>query len=158
MKRTIFALLMGLLAVANAAAQQPSTKGATRGDAPGTQPVQPRPVAPVEPVLNRRISTGELQPTTQMWFYEQELQRYNDPKLAVRRKAEFRAAQRESRLAALAWFGLSNSRPVASPTPVMGTYSPSWSSNYIDPYRWMGVRTAPYTPHYSSSTGFYGMW
>jgi hypothetical protein len=112
------------------------------------------------PKVKARISTGELHPTPEMWFYEQELQRYNDSKLAVRKKAEFRAAQRERRLAAMQWLGMSNARPIASPTPVMGTYSPMWTSNYIDPFRWMGVRATPYTTTdgVSVTTGFYGLW
>lgn len=138
MKRTVFALIVGLSTVTTAAAQGP---------------------APAAPKINARVSTSELHATQEMWFYEQELQRYNDPKLAVRKKAEFRAAQRERRLAAMQWFGMSNSRPMASPTPVMGTYSPMWTSNYIDPYRWMGVRTTPYTGSgVNVTTGFYGLW
>jgi hypothetical protein len=86
------------------------------------------------PVAGQAVS-----PTPEMWFYEQERTRYEDPKAAVRRKAEFRSAQRQNRLAACKWFGMSNSRPTASPTPVTGTYSPVWASNTPDPYRWSGV-------------------
>jgi hypothetical protein len=138
MKRMIFALT-GLLATTVTAMGQETGKAAPKMDA--------------------RIATSELKATPEMWFYEQELQRYNDPKLAVRKKAEFRTAQRERRLAAMQWFGMSNARPMASPTPVMGTYSPMWTSNYVDPYRWMGVRTTPYTGEgVSVTTGFYGLW
>jgi hypothetical protein len=136
MKRIMFALAAWLVTIVTASGQE---AGATA------------------PKVNARISMSELKATPEMWFYEQELQRYNDPKLAVRRKAEFRTAQRERRLASMAWFGMSNSRPMASPTPVMGTYSPMWSSNYIDPNRWMGVRTAPYNG-VSITSGFYGLW
>jgi hypothetical protein len=79
---------------------------------------------------------GTLTPTPEMWFYEQERTRYEDAKSAVRRKAEFRAAQRAQREASMKWFGMSNSRPTASPTPIAGTYSPTWVGNTHDPYRW----------------------
>jgi hypothetical protein len=42
-------------------------------------------------------------------------------------------------MAARKWFGLSNSRPTASPIPVMGTYSAFWAGNDSDPNRWNGV-------------------
>ncbi len=90
-----------------------------------------------------RIAVGELQPTPAMWFYEQYQQQHDDPAAAVRRKAEFRAAQRQSRLEAMRWFGLSNSRPQASSDPFHGDYSPKWTSNNAHyPSRWMG-RGAP---------------
>lgn len=88
--------------------------------------------------LRRDISPGVVTPTPEMWFYEQERSRYEDPKAAVRRKAEFRAAQRSSRLASMQWYGFSNARPVASPTPWFGSNSPSWTGNSADPYRWRG--------------------
>ena len=54
----------------------------------------------------------------------------DDTALALRRKAEFRSWQRQRRLATLKWFGMSNSRPVASSTPMMGAYRPAWTLNY----------------------------
>ncbi len=86
-----------------------------------------------------RIAVGELQPTAEMWFYEQYQQQYDDPAVGVRRNAELRAAQRRSRLAAMRWFGLSNSRPQASSDPFHGDYSPRWTSNHGHySSRWMG--------------------
>ena len=38
------------------------------------------------------LSSGEIQATPEMWFYDQERRRYEDPKTAVRANAEFRAA------------------------------------------------------------------
>lgn len=61
------------------------------------------------------------------------------PAVAVRRNAQFRAAQRRRRIAARRWFGLSNSRPMASATPWMGAYSPYWMSNTGQPFGWAGV-------------------
>jgi hypothetical protein len=98
--------------------------------------------------LRRDVSPGSVAPTPEMWFYEQERNRYADPKAAVRRNAEFRAAQRSHRLASSQWYGISNSRPSVSVTPWFGTYSPTWTSNTADPYRWrpIGQTTIVVTP------------
>ena len=83
------------------------------------------------------ISPGEVTATPEMWFYEQYRREYLDPKMAVRRNAEFRAAQRRQRLASLKWFGFSNQRPQAGPDPFHGDWSPAWASNNtVFPYRW----------------------
>ena len=83
---------------------------------------------------------GDLKPTTEMWFYEQAMRQYQDPKLAVRRNAEQRAEQRQQRLAAMQWYGLSNARPRASSDPIHTDYSPGWASNNAYyPYRWCGA-------------------
>jgi len=60
----------------------------------------------------------------EIWLYTQEMRRYDNPELAIRKKAELKTAQRMQRLAALKWFGQSNSRPYASATPFMDYYSP----------------------------------
>jgi hypothetical protein len=73
-----------------------------------------------------------------MWFYEQQRLEYQDPRAAVRRKAEFKATQRANRLAAMKLYGLSNSRPSASPTPMFGSYAPGWTARNADPNRWIG--------------------
>ena len=99
---------------------------------------QDRPDARV--ALKSSISPGEVSPTPEMWFYEQYRSDYQDPKMAVRRKAEFRSAQRQHRIAAMNWFGLSNQRPHASPDPWHGDYSPGWrSNNSVYPFQWSGV-------------------
>jgi hypothetical protein len=85
------------------------------------------------------LSPGEVQATPEMWFYEQERLFYADPKNAVRANAEYRAYQRARRMAALKWYGFSNSRPMASPDPVHGTYSPRWVGNGYIPSYWVGA-------------------
>lgn len=80
------------------------------------------------------------QVTPEMWIYSQEMKRYEDPQLALRRKAELKAAQRASRLAAMKWFGFSNARPQANPVPFMSVYSPTWTGNGYDRYDWVGAR------------------
>lgn len=98
----------------------------------GTPPTEP--VAPESP-----ISPGEVRATPEMWFYEQYRQEYQDPKMAVRRAAEFRGEQRRQRLAAMAWFGMSNQRPQVSHDPFNADWSPSWTSNNsVYPFRWNG--------------------
>jgi hypothetical protein len=84
--------------------------------------------------------TRELAPasvTPDMWYYSQEKQRHDDPKQAVRRKAEFATQQRQMRIASMKWYGMSNSRPTASTTPFMDEYSPSWIGNGYHPYHWV---------------------
>jgi len=73
-----------------------------------------------------------------MWFYLQELRRYENPQVAVRRKAEKKGEQRRHRLAAMKWYGYSQSRPTANSTPWTGVYSPNWVGNGADPYQWVG--------------------
>ena len=86
------------------------------------------------------LPTGSVPITPEMWFYEQQLREYLSPKLAVRRNADFRATQRRNRLAAMQWFGFSNLRPVASPDPWYGEYSPGWvGGSELHPMRWSGA-------------------
>ncbi len=97
---------------------------------------------PVEPLTVKRphtvsmISAGEVAATPDMWFYEQQLRRYEDPRNSVRAQAEMRTAQRQNRIAAMKWFGFSNSRPTANFDPVHGSYSPRWVSNGYMPAQW----------------------
>jgi hypothetical protein len=93
-----------------------------------------------------------------MWFYERELERYNDPKVAVRKKAELRAAQRMQRIAAQRWYGISLARPLASPTPVTSTFGQTWVSNTTDPFRWSGMSRGGYLVPAQSSPSFFGLW
>ena len=93
--------------------------------------------------LETTVSPGELKATPEMWFYEQSLRQYKDPKMAVRAKAEVYAHQRLRRLESMKWFGFSNSRPRASSDPFSGDYSPGWVANpgYY-PARWGGMSQA----------------
>ncbi len=76
-----------------------------------------------------------------MWFYDQAMRQYKDPKMAVRAKADFRAEQRQRRLESMKWFGFSNSRPRASSDPFHNDYSPGWVAcpGYY-PSRWNGIQ------------------
>ena len=103
-----------------------------------------KPAAKAEPPQRSEVTT--LSQTPEMWFYEQQLRRYEDPRAAVREKAEFRAHQRQQRLAALEWYGFSNSRPRANPTPWGSTYSPQWVGSGGQPFSWSGARQAVVAP------------
>jgi hypothetical protein len=83
-------------------------------------------------------AVDQVAQTETMWFYLQELRRYDDPQAVIRRKAEKKGDQRRQRLAAMKWFGWSQSRPTASSTPWTAVYSPSWVGNGADPYQWVG--------------------
>jgi len=89
------------------------------------------------PTTGAMFTMGELKPTPEMWFYEQYLRQSQDPKVAVRANAEYRAAQRQLRINAMKWYGMSNQRPQAGVDPLHSDYSPVWSggsANY--PFRW----------------------
>jgi hypothetical protein len=87
------------------------------------------------------VSPGELKSTPEMYFYDQAMRQYKDPKTAVRAKADFRDEQRQRRLESMKWFGFSNSRPRASSDPFHNDYSPGWVScpGYY-PARWNGMQ------------------
>jgi hypothetical protein len=87
---------------------------------------------------NRSTDAPEVEATLtpEMWFYKEQLERYENPKMVVRRNAEFQHQQRLARLETLKWYGFSNARPTASPTPFMTMYSPAWQSNWHRPYAW----------------------
>lgn len=90
-----------------------------------------------ESVVNTAHTPAVAMPRTpEMWIYEQERIRYEDPKTAIRRRAELRGERRADRIATMKWYGMSNSRPRAFCTPSMSSYSPYWGSNTYDPSRW----------------------
>ena len=89
--------------------------------------------APTTPNLDNTVQTES------MWFYLQELRRYEDPKTVIRRRAERKAEERRDRLAAQKWYGYSAGRPLANPTPFTGTYSQMWVGNGKDALQWVGT-------------------
>jgi hypothetical protein len=101
------------------------------------------------------ISPGEVKATPEMWFYEQQMRRYNDPKAGVRANAEYRANQRQARVESMKWFGFSNSRPQVVSDPFSGdNNTPHWTSNSsMNPSRWNAVgQTSVYTLRRSDSS------
>ena len=83
------------------------------------------------------ISPGEVTATPEMWFYEQAIRRYDDPKNAVRAVAEQKANQRRARIAAMDWYGMSNLRPSSGIDPFAGPLSPTWIGNGYYPNQWV---------------------
>lgn len=119
-----------LLAAVPALAQSP--RASQRLTAP-----QSKKAAEKDAVSLNGLSMSEMTP--EMWLYMQEMHRHDDPKTAVRRKAEYRAAQRERRIAAREWFGYSNARPTVNPDPMQAGYSAHWAANNaMRPDQWIG--------------------
>jgi hypothetical protein len=136
MKRSLNVVVaIGMVALSAATLR---AQGARENENGGRREVPARDI----PSLRRDAPPSTLTPpatTPEMWFYEQERLRYEDPKTAVRRHAEYRFAQQQRRIESRKWFGISNSRPIASPNPWYDTYSPMWVSNTAYPYEWSGV-------------------
>lgn len=96
------------------------------------------------PLTNEiRVGSGiatatELRPTSEMWFYQEQLRQYMDPKMSLRRIAEEKANQRRARLTAQRWYGFSATRPtVETADPVHGDWGAHWTSgNHYHPSRW----------------------
>src|SRR5258708_22588223 len=126
MKSFLLALSVNLVIVAVASAQKPAAEKVDR-------------FAPL-PRESHVVSSGELTPTPEMWFYEQERHRWEDPQTLVRASAEERAAQRHARIAAMAWYGMSNARPNVSPDPTDNPAAPHWRSNGLQPTGWIRGR------------------
>ena len=134
MSRHLLALAIVALAASNLRAEQPKVLQTSASGA-----------APAEMTT---ISTNQVTATPDMWFYEQEMRRYDDPRTAIRAQAALKTAQRNARLAAMQWYGLSNSRPLSSCDPFHGVYSPRWVSNGYMPSEWIpaGSTTILYVP------------
>lgn len=113
-------------------------------DSPAEAPAEARispPFARQAVKENRADKLPELNPgqmSPEMYLYLQEQQRHDDPKQAIRRKAEARTAAREARITAMKWYGMSNARPQVNPVPFMGSYSPTWVGSGRDRNDWYG--------------------
>jgi len=111
-----------------------------RADDPEPNRIQPAGLSPTAPQPSVTIaSPGQVQATPEMWFYQQELARYNNPnpKALVRAAEQQKADQRRARIAAMQWYGYSNSRPTAGIDPVNGPLSPQWVGNGYNSYYWV---------------------
>jgi hypothetical protein len=74
--------------------------------------------------------------TPEMYRYLSDLQRYGGPQDLTRVRAAREADQRKERLAAMRWYGYSNSRPMAAATPFTSQYGPRWVGGRNNPYFW----------------------
>ena len=85
------------------------------------------------------VNPQRSQPRDDSWYYQpsSEPTSYQPNPLAIiHQKALARSQQRTDRLAALNWYGMSNSRPTAAPTPFCTLYSPAWQSPGGKPFSW----------------------
>lgn len=115
------------------------------GTAIGQSPAPPQPTAPPAPVQRTGdVSLSDVKATPEMWFYLQERQRYDSPKLAVRRNAETDATQRNQRLASQKWLGQSPQRPNVYST-IFGGYYPG-TFPYGNADRWNSYYTLGSSP------------
>ncbi len=109
-------------------------------------------------IYGGEMSMGELTPTPEMWFYQQELRQFQDPHAMVRRRAEFKAAQRHARIESSAWFGIYNSRPTTQYTPFMGgTYGPAFGGSR-DFNRWYPTHRPVIMLRGTAAGSSYGHW
>ena len=131
MRRMLFAFVLTAtcMAASSALAQGPSNRLNGKTD----------------PTPHSSVDMKNVQATPEMWFYEQQMKRYNDPKEMVRQNAAMAAAQRKQRLAALKWYGYSNSRPTVNPTPFGASYAPTWNNATIRPWSWAATTKQIYT-------------
>ena len=127
MRRLLLAITVSATCLAGSAAmaQNPARQGGA--------------VQPARPATVSSVRTGEVQATPEMWFYEQQMSRYNDPKEMVRQNAAFDSAQRKQRLTAMKWYGYSNSRPTVNPTPFGSNYAPTWTNSSVRPFSWAAI-------------------
>lgn len=90
------------------------------------------------PVQDGKVEqANEIIVTPEAWEYVRQRMDYDTPEARVQRNAAFRSAQRRMRIASREWYGVSLSRPTASPVPHMGIYSPMWAGTYSEPSLWM---------------------
>lgn len=127
-----------LSALAASAQEQPMPFAPLNSVGPSELPATAPPMVEPSPVPSIP-GVSQSQMTPEMYLYLHELKRNEDPKQAVRRKAELKTAQRMQRLAAQKWFGVSNARPMASAQPFMDLYSPRWVGNGYNAMDWRGI-------------------
>jgi hypothetical protein len=85
------------------------------------------------------VNQNRSQARDDSWYYQpsNEPTAYKpNPKMIAQQRAMAYGQQRSNRLAALNWYGMSNSRPIASPTPFTSMYSPAWQSPGGQPFAW----------------------
>ena len=90
------------------------------------------------------VDANSPETSPELYFYLDQQRRHDDPKMLVKANAERRAQQRRQRIASRRWYGLSNARPVANPTPWFGTYSPMWSGSFWNPFVWSSYQFPTY--------------
>ena len=81
-------------------------------------------------------SDRAVEQSPELYMMMKMMERYDDPKQAVQRKAAQKAADRRSRMATQKWYGFSPSRPAVSPAFGIG-YAQHWVGNGANRYQWV---------------------
>jgi len=90
------------------------------------------------------MSTGSGdEPQEQSWNREQTASAKTDARAYIQQRAQVRAQQRQDRIAAMNWYGMSNSRPNAATTPFTSRYSSVWEMPGGRPYSWTPAWSRP---------------
>ena len=82
--------------------------------------------------VDRKLPPEEQ--TAESWYQQPTYQ--PNPRAIIHEKAFVRANQRQSRLAAMSWYGMYNAGPTAGPTPFTSLYSPVWQQPGGRPFAW----------------------
>jgi hypothetical protein len=94
-------------------------------------------------------ATHASKPTSdsdESWSYQPPTSAVVTARMIVQQKAEVRAQQRMDRLAAMSWYGTSNSRPVMLGTPFFSnTYNTAGDVPYIRPHDYYEAYQLPFT-------------
>jgi hypothetical protein len=84
---------------------------------------------------NLMSATATEETQEQSWYREQSSAKA-DSLAIIQQKAQIRAEQRNSRMASMQWYGMSNARPQGAVTPFTSRYSPVWEMPGGKPYSW----------------------
>lgn len=101
------------------------------------------PLSAQEPPEPGTMPPADTRMESDLYLYLQAMERYEEPRQAVRRKAEEKSAQRRDRLASMKWYGYSPSRPTTNYVPWTSSYGQHWVGNGPNPYSWYGTTQVP---------------
>lgn len=79
----------------------------------------------------------------QSWNREQKSINKQDAWSVIQQKEQARAEQRQDRMAASAWYGMSASRPAVTSTPFSSRYGSVWEMPGGRPYSWTPAWSRP---------------
>jgi hypothetical protein len=83
------------------------------------------------------VRPARAEQTDVSWYeYDEQAEYRPNARAIVMQRAMLRAEQRQNRMAAMKWYGMSNSRPTAAATPFCSVYSPVWQSPGGRPFAW----------------------
>jgi hypothetical protein len=89
--------------------------------------------------------TAHSESASDNWYdYDQQPQYRPNPTAIIQQKAQYRAMQRQARIASMQWYGMSNARPTAAATPFCSMYSPAWQMPGGRPYAWYSCERPVY--------------